>query len=41
MEVFGNLFSDLTGLLTVGIIVFMIVMLAFLATMFIKKSGGN
>jgi hypothetical protein len=41
MEVFGNLFNDLTGLLTVGILVFMIVMLAFLAAMFIKKSGGG
>ncbi len=41
MEVFGNLFNDLTGLLTIGILVFMIVMLAFLANMFIKKSGGG
>ncbi|MCG6939071.1 MAG: DUF3149 domain-containing protein [Gammaproteobacteria bacterium] len=41
MEVFGNLFNDLTGLLTIGIVVFMIAMLAFLAAMFIKKSGGG
>jgi hypothetical protein len=38
MEVFSNLFGDLTGLLTIGIIVFMLVMMAFLFTMFISKS---
>ena len=41
MVVFGNLFNDLTGLLTIGVIVFMLVMLVFLAIMFVKKSGGN
>ncbi len=37
MEVFGNLFNDLTGWLTVGIIVFMLVMMAYLFSMFIGK----
>ncbi|MBN4063876.1 DUF3149 domain-containing protein [Cardiobacterium sp. AH-315-I02] len=37
MEVFGNLFSDLTGWLTMGIIVFMLVMMAYLVTMAISK----
>ncbi len=41
MEVFGNLFSDLTGLLTLGIIVFMLVMMAYLFSMFISKSKGD
>ena len=43
MEVFSNLFNDLTGLLTIGIIVFMLVMMAYLFTMFISKSskGGE
>ena len=39
MEVFGELFNDFTGWLTVGIIVFMLVMMAFLFSMFISKSG--
>jgi hypothetical protein len=39
MKVFSDLFSDMTGLLTVGIIVFMLVMMAFLFTMFIRKSS--
>lgn len=38
MEVFGDLFNDLTGLLTIGIIVFMLAMMAFLFSMFIRKS---
>ena len=38
MEVFSNLFNDFTGWLTVGIIVFMLVMMAFLFSMFISKS---
>ena len=43
MKVFGNLFNDLTGLLTLGIIVFMLVMMAYLFSMFISKSskGGD
>ena len=39
MKVFGNLFNDLTGLLTIGIIVFMLVMMAYLFSMFISKSS--
>ena len=38
MEVFSNLFNDFTGWLTVGIIIFMLVMMAFLFSMFISKS---
>ncbi len=42
MNVFSELFNDLTEwLLTVGIIVFMLVMMAFLFSMFINKSAGN
>ena len=41
MDVFTNLFNDLTGWLTVGILVFMLVMMAFLFSMFIKKSAGH
>jgi len=41
MEVFSNLFDDLMGWLTIGILVFMIVMLAFLFSMFVKKSAGK
>ena len=43
MKVFGNLFNDLTGMLTLGIIVFMLVMMAYLFSMFISKSskGGD
>lgn len=39
MEVFANLFNDLTGWLTMGIITFMIVMMAFLFTLFFGASG--
>ncbi len=38
MEVFSNLFNDFTGWLTLGIIIFMLVMMAFLFSMFISKS---
>ena len=41
MNVFGELFNDLTGWLTVGIIIFMLVMMAFLFSMFINKSAGH
>jgi len=41
MKIFGDLFNDFTGLLTVGIIVFMIVMMAFLFRMFISKSSKS
>ncbi len=39
MDVFGELFNDLTGWLTIGIIVFMLVMMAYLFSMFINKSA--
>ena len=41
MGVFSNLFNDLTGWLTIGILVFMLSMMAYLATMFISKSKGD
>lgn len=41
MSVFGELFNDLTGWLTVGIIVFMLVMMTFLFSMFINKSSKH
>jgi len=43
MGVFGELFNDLTGWLTIGIIVFMLVMMTYLFSMFIDKSskGGK
>jgi hypothetical protein len=41
MSVFGELFNDLTGWLTVGIIIFMLVMMAFLFSMFINKSAKH
>ena len=37
MEVFANLFDDLTGWLTMGIIAFMIVMMAFLFIQLLGK----
>ena len=39
MEVFSNLFDDLMGWLTIGILVFAIGMMAFLITMFVNKSA--
>lgn len=43
MKVFSDLFNDFTGLLTIGVIVFMLVMMAYLFSMFISKSskGGE
>ena len=41
MEVFGNLFNDLTGWLTIGIVVFMLGMMTYLFSMFIRKSKGG
>ena len=41
MEVFADLFDGLMGWLTLGILAFMLVMMAFLFSMFIKKSGGH
>ncbi len=41
MGVFGELFNDLTGWLTIGIIVFMLVMMGYLFSMFISKSAND
>ncbi len=41
MGVFGELFNDLTGWLTIGIIVFMLVMMGYLFSMFINKSAND
>jgi len=41
MKVFSDLFSDFTGWLTMGIIVFMLVMMAYLFSMFISKSKSE
>lgn len=41
MDVFNDLFGDFTGLLTIGIIVFMLVMMAYLFSMFIRKSAKH
>jgi len=37
MKVFANLFSDWTGILTIGIILFMLVMMGFLFVMAVRK----
>jgi hypothetical protein len=39
MNALGDLFNDYTGWLVVGIIVFMLVMMAYLFNMFISKSN--
>jgi len=41
MNIVNELFNDLTGWLTVGIIVFMLAMMAYLFSMFINKSAGD
>ena len=41
MGVSGELFNDLIGWLTIGIILFMLVMMAFLFSLFINKSSGS
>jgi hypothetical protein len=41
MEVFSNLFDNFMGWLTIGIVVFMLVMMAYLFSMFINKSGHH
>ena len=41
MEVFGQLFNDLTGWLTIGIIGFVFVMMAYLISMFVSKSSDG
>ena len=39
MEVFGTLFNDLTGWLTMGIIVFMLMMMGYLFSVFFGGSS--
>lgn len=39
MGIFNDLFSDLTGWLTIAIIVFMLLMMAYLFTTFIRKAS--
>ena len=39
MEVFKALLTGFEGWLVLGIIVFMLVMMAYLVTMFVSKSG--
>lgn len=41
MNVFSELFNDLTGWLTIGVLVFMLVMMAYLFSMFINKSSKD
>ncbi len=41
MKVFMDLFSDYTGLLVVGIITFMLVMMAYLFIMFVRKMNNK
>ncbi len=38
MEVLSELMNDLTGWLTIGIIVFMLIMMVYLFSMFISKA---
>lgn len=41
MRVFSELFNDLTGWLTIGILLFVMIMMAYLFSMFIRKSRGE
>lgn len=41
MAVFGELFNSFMGWLVVGIVVFMLVMMAYLFSMFINKSAKH
>ena len=41
MNEFSELFNDLSGWLTGGIIIFMLAMMAYLFSMFINKSAGD
>jgi len=41
MDVFTSLFDDFTGWLTIGIIIFMLVMMGYLFSMFINKSSPD
>jgi len=41
MEVFADLFNDLTGWLTIAILVFVISMMVYFANMIISKAKGD
>jgi len=41
MELFKNLFSDWGGILSLGVILFIILMAVFFIITFMKKSAGN
>ena len=41
MAVFGDLFNSFMGWLVVGIVVFLLVMMAYLFSMFINKSAKH
>ncbi len=41
MELFKSLFSDWVGILSLGTIVFIILMATFFIIMFMKKSAGD
>lgn len=41
MDIFGELFNDLAGWLTIGIIVFMLVMMGYLFNMFVKNTKDH
>ena len=41
IDVFSELFNDLTGWLSVGIIIFMLLMMTYLFSMFINKSASD
>ena len=41
MRVFSELFNDMTGWLTIGILLFVMIMMAYLFSMFIRKSRGE
>jgi hypothetical protein len=41
MDIFSTLFNDLTGWLTIGIIVFMLVMMGYLFNMFINNTKNH
>jgi len=41
MEVFKNIFNDWVGILSLGTIVFILLMAVFFIIMFLRKSAGN
>jgi hypothetical protein len=41
MQVFADLFQSFMGWLTLGVLAFMLVMMAYLFSMFVSKSGKH